>query len=198
MYAAPAVAAAKGPACGAHERGRENSHAWIVANGGRGRRRDCGRRLFGVGRARYEIRQGRRRHAGLVDSSGDEPDGPATVLRLAHEERHSHDLRRPGRAGARQAGGGLGDAAACARGNLDRLRGRPDLHLQPAQGRQFPRRHAVQRRGGEVELRPLLRPGRAAIQPGRRRLSQLLRPLDRVHPRRRRAHVRGGPHPAAL
>ena len=80
------------------------------------------------------------------------------------------DARGPDRRGPHPGQRALPEAHPQARDLVGHLQGLADLHLQAPQGRQVPRRHAVRRRRGEVQHRPLRGQGRAAVLPARQRL----------------------------
>ena len=112
-------------------RARDGGAARAAAGGGR---RHAGvRRARRPGQLRPGLRPGRR----------DVPAGPADV-------RHPDHLQ----AGHLRAGAGAGH-------RVDAERRLHPVDLQAPRGRDVPRRHAVQRRGGLLQLRPLVQPARA-------------------------------------
>ena len=94
---------------------------------------------------------------------------PARDLPVGEPLHHAERLRPAGVAAGRRAG------VPRARRVLDVQPGRARLDLQAEARRQVPRRHAAQRRGRQVQLRPDGRSG-DQVPPGRGRAAGLLRP----------------------
>ena len=100
--------------------------------------------------------------------------------------------------------GGTDPVPGAGRG-LRGQRGRPRVHLHPPRGREVPRRHGLQRRGGLLQLRPLVQlrgpgpePERLVLLPGRlRRLRQHAGHPEHLRELRgdRRDHRRHPDHP---